>query len=101
MTLFRMGIEGIDQTAEVEKRLISLSLTDKNGTEADELSLTLSDHDAALPLPIKGNRILLWLAMPDTGDMLKVNGSRIATPFAPPKPGSTPIRTPRKMPTNM
>ena len=71
MTLFRMGIEGIDQTAEVEKRLISLSLTDKNGTEADELSLTLSDHDAALPLPIKGNRILLWLAMPDTGDMIE------------------------------
>lgn len=70
-TLFRMGIEGIDQTAEVEKRLINLTLTDKRGAEADELSLTLSDDDAALPLPVKGNRILLWLAMPDTGDMIE------------------------------
>lgn len=71
MQLFRMGIEGIDQTALVEQRLISLSMTDKRGAEADELSLTLSDHDAALPLPVKGNRILLWLAMPDTGDMIE------------------------------
>lgn len=68
--LFKLTIEGIDRTAQVEQRLISLSMTDKRGTEADELSLTLSDHDAALPLPTKGNEIRLWLAMPDTGDMI-------------------------------
>lgn len=68
--LFKLTIEGIDRTAQVEKRLISLSMTDKRGTEADELSLTLSDHDAALPLPTKGNKMRLWLAMPDTGDMI-------------------------------
>ena len=28
-----------------------------------------------------------------------VSGSRIATPFAPPRPGSTPMMTPRMMPT--
>lgn len=70
MNLFKLTIEGIDRTAQVEKRLISLSMTDKRGTEADELSITLSDHDAALPLPTKGNQIRLWLAMPDTGDMI-------------------------------
>lgn len=70
MNLFKLTIEGIDRTAQVEKRLISLSMTDKRGTEADELSLTLSDHDAALPLPTNGNKIRLWLAMPDTGDMI-------------------------------
>ncbi len=70
MNLFKLTIEGIDRTAQVEKRLISLSMTDKRGTEADELSLTLSDHDAALPLPTNGNEIRLWLAMPDTGDMI-------------------------------
>lgn len=70
MTLFQLTIEGIDRTAQVEQRLISLSMTDKRGTEADELSITLSDHDAALPLPTKGNKIRLWLAMPDTGDMI-------------------------------
>ena len=68
--LFKLTIEGIDRTAQVEKRLISLSMTDKRGTEADELSLTLSDHDAALPLPTKGNKIRLWLTMPETGDMI-------------------------------
>ena len=68
--LFKLTIEGIDRTAQVEKRLISLSMTDKRGTEADELSLTLSDYDAALPLPTNGNKIRLWLAMPDTGDMI-------------------------------
>lgn len=70
MALFKLTIEGIDRTMQVEQRLISLSMTDKRGTEADELSITLSDHDAALPFPTKGNEIRLWLAMPDTGDMI-------------------------------
>src|SRR6478736_1934210 len=35
------------------------------------------------------------------GDMLKVRGSRMATPLAPPRPGSTPMSTPRTMPTNI
>lgn len=70
MQLFRIEIEGIDRTAQIEQRLISLSMTDKRGNEADDLTLTLSDHDAALPLPQKGNKILLWLAMPDTGEMI-------------------------------
>ena len=70
MALFKLTIEGIDRTMQVKQRLISLSMTDKRGTEADELSITLSDHDAALPLPTKGNKIRLWLAMPETGDMI-------------------------------
>lgn len=70
INLFKLTIKRIDRTAQVEKRLISLSMTDKRGTEADELLLTLSDHDAALPLPTDGSEIRLWLAMPDTGDMI-------------------------------
>src|SRR5918911_4444497 len=37
----------------------------------------------------------------EVGDIEKVSGRRIATPLAPPRPGSTPITTPRMMPTNM
>ena len=37
----------------------------------------------------------------EVGDMLKVSGSRIATPLAPPRPGSTPMRTPSTMPTTI
>src|SRR6188474_1369895 len=34
----------------------------------------------------------------DVGGIVNVSGSRIATPFAPPRPGSTPMMTPRMMP---
>ena len=37
--------------------------------------------------------------MAEVGDIEKVSGSRMATPLAPPRPGSTPISTPRTMPT--
>ena len=36
----------------------------------------------------------------EVGDMLNVSGSRIATPLAPPRPGSTPMITPSTMPTD-
>src|SRR4029453_11186855 len=43
----------------------------------------------------------LSMMIADVGDIENVSGSRIATPFAPPRPGSTPIRTPSRMPTSM
>src|SRR5678815_1927273 len=41
------------------------------------------------------------ITIAEVGDIVKVSGSRIATPLAPPSPGSTPIRTPSVMPTNI
>ena len=41
------------------------------------------------------------ITIAEVGDIEKVSGSRIATPLAPPRPGSTPISTPRMMPTNI
>src|SRR5262245_51761026 len=37
----------------------------------------------------------------EVGDMLNVSGSRMATPLAPPSPGSTPTMTPSTMPTTI
>src|SRR3954470_14728534 len=37
----------------------------------------------------------------EVGDMLKVSGNRMATPFAPPSPGRTPMMTPSTMPTSI
>jgi hypothetical protein len=37
----------------------------------------------------------------DVGDIEKVSGRRMATPLAPPRPGSTPISTPSVMPMPM
>ena len=34
----------------------------------------------------------------EVGDIENVSGSRIATPFAPPSPGSTPMITPSRIP---
>ena len=41
------------------------------------------------------------MMMADVGDIENVSGSRIATPFAPPSPGRTPMMTPSRMPTTM
>src|SRR5687767_11960558 len=47
------------------------------------------------------SRMIAEVAPPGVCAMPKVSGSRMATPLAPPSPGSTPISTPRITPTNM
>jgi hypothetical protein len=37
----------------------------------------------------------------DVGGIVNVSGSRIAMPLAAPRPGSTPMMTPRTMPSSM
>src|SRR5688500_10033946 len=44
------------------------------------------------------SRMMAEVAPPGVCAMPKVRGSRIATPLAPPSPGSTPMITPRKTP---
>src|SRR4051794_16782304 len=39
------------------------------------------------------------ITIADVGSMVKVSGNRIATPFGPPSPGSTPTKMPRTSPT--
>src|SRR5262245_440340 len=50
---------------------------------------------------MQDSRMIAEVVPPGVCDMLKVSGSRIATPFAPPRPGSTPMMTPRMMPTSI
>ncbi len=51
----------------ISPRLMNLDLTDNRGIEADQLSITLSDHDGQLTIPPKGAVIRLWLGWSDTG----------------------------------
>lgn len=51
---FRLVVAGTDYSAGIRDRLVSLSLTDKRGGEADELDLVLADHDGGTPLPARG-----------------------------------------------
>src|ERR1043166_6191105 len=39
------------------------------------------------------------ITIADVGSIVKVSGSRIATPFGPPSPGSTPTKIPSTRPT--
>lgn len=50
-----------------EPRLISIELTDNRGLEADQLDITLSDHDGLLAIPPRGATVRLWLGWDDTG----------------------------------
>src|SRR5215218_9314702 len=47
------------------------------------------------------SRMMAEVVPPGCCDMENVSGSRIATPLAPPSPGSTPMMTPRMMPANI
>lgn len=68
---FRLTVDGKDIAKLVSPRLISLQLTDNRGLEADQLSLTLSDHDGLLQIPPKGAVVRLWLGWSTTGLVYK------------------------------
>lgn len=59
----------VDITARVRPRLISLSLTEKRGSEADDLEIVLDDGDGRLSLPRKGAIIRLQLGWRQGGDV--------------------------------
>lgn len=63
----RVLVDGNDITAAIEARLISIELTDNRGMEADQLDVTLSDHDGLLAIPPRGAVLQVWLGWSDTG----------------------------------
>ncbi|ANF85149.1 phage late control protein [Pseudomonas antarctica] len=64
---FRLMVDGNDIAHLVNPRLMTLGLTDNRGVEADQLTITLSDHDGLLSIPPKGAVLRLWLGWSDTG----------------------------------
>ncbi|MBO1539581.1 phage late control D family protein [Pseudomonas sp. OA65] len=64
---YRITVDGKDIAQLISPRLMNLDLTDNRGIEADQLSITLSDHDGLLTIPPKGAVIRLWLGWSDTG----------------------------------
>nr|WP_059392480.1 phage late control D family protein [Pseudomonas toyotomiensis] len=67
----RVVVNGTDITDVIlgghEPRLVSIQLTDNRGLEADQLDITLSDHDGLLAIPPRGATLHLWLGWSDTG----------------------------------
>lgn len=64
---FRITVDGNDIAKLISPRLISLDLTDNRGMEADQLSISLSDHDGLLAIPPRSAVIRLWLGWSDSG----------------------------------
>ncbi|WP_455928916.1 phage late control D family protein [Pseudomonas fluorescens] len=64
---FRLTVDGRDIAQLISPRLMNLELTDNRGVEADQLSITLSDHDGLLSIPPKGALLRMWLGWSDTG----------------------------------
>jgi Phage protein D len=61
ITAVRLTLDGKDLADKIDPRLIELTLTEKRGGEADELSITLHNADGALALPEPGKVIALSL----------------------------------------
>lgn len=56
---YRLTLAGTDITPRLNGRLISLTLREQRGLEADQLDITLADHDGALALPRRGAEFTL------------------------------------------
>ncbi|CNF41714.1 late control gene D protein [Yersinia rohdei] len=58
---YAISVDGIDKSGGIKKRLMSLTLTDNRGFEADQLDIELDDSDGKLVLPRRGAKIAVAL----------------------------------------
>ncbi|WP_048765522.1 contractile injection system protein, VgrG/Pvc8 family [Acinetobacter sp. 243_ASPC] len=65
--IFRIEVEGIDITAKIHTRLMSLSIKDNRGLVVDSVDIELDDSDGKLSIPPKGAKIQVWLGWSNTG----------------------------------
>lgn len=66
MPAYRLTLAGKDITSRLQGRLMSLTLTDNRGLEADQLDITLDDTKGDLDIPSKGVKLDLaigWAGM--------------------------------------
>lgn len=58
---FMLTLDGDDITQNFSDRLISLTMTDNRGFEADQLDIELDDTDGQIAMPPRGATLTLWL----------------------------------------
>jgi len=65
--IIRLSADNKPLNDQVISRLMRVTVTDNKNMDADELSLTLDDHDGALELPKRGVRLQCWMGFADIG----------------------------------
>lgn len=58
---FMLKLDNEDITQDFSNRLISLTMTDNRGFEADQLDIELDDTDGQIAMPPRGATLTLWL----------------------------------------
>ncbi|ACD60041.1 phage late control D family protein [Xanthomonas oryzae] len=64
---WRVVLDGIDLTERIAPRLRDLTLTECRGGDADQLDLSIHDHDGKMALPKRGVRLAVALGWKATG----------------------------------
>ncbi|WP_110709228.1 contractile injection system protein, VgrG/Pvc8 family [Salinicola sp. CR57] len=64
---YRITLNGQDITPRINGRLINLRITSQRGGEADQLDLSLTDHDGRLALPPHGAPLSVAIGWQDEG----------------------------------
>lgn len=72
---YRITLDGRDISPKFNNRLLSLTLTDNRGFEADTLTITLDDSDGMMDIPARG--ITIGLALGWAGSALIDKGSYV------------------------
>lgn len=65
--MFRITADGGDITANVQDRLISMTITDEAGMESDSLELTLDDRGGVIAVPRRGAKLRVSLGYDKSG----------------------------------
>lgn len=68
---FMLTLGGHDITANLSRRLVSLTMTDNRGFEADQLDIELDDSDGLVAMPVRGAVLSLFLGWQGTALMDK------------------------------
>lgn len=64
---YRITLDGTDITPRINGRLISLSLREQRGLEADQLDIILADHDGQLAIPPRGAKLQVAFGWQEEG----------------------------------
>ena len=65
----RVTLDGADLTDRIRPRLVSLTLSEKRGGEADQLDIVIEDSDGRVALPREGARLSVQLGWRQGGDV--------------------------------